>query len=77
MTRKLIYLVGDFNMKRPHPFKKARANREKMKRAAEQVVKDYDKGRKPQPLDNKLIWYVIGGFVFVFILKGLSQLIGG
>ncbi|API72097.1 MULTISPECIES: hypothetical protein [Leuconostoc] len=64
-------------MKLPHPLKKARDNREKMKQEAQQIVENYDKGQKPQPVDNKIIWYVIGGFVFVFILKGLSLLIGG
>jgi hypothetical protein len=64
-------------MKWPHPLKKARDNREKMKQEAQQIVENYDKGQKPQPVDNKIIWYGIGGFVFVFILKGLSLLIGG
>ncbi|MFT8841141.1 MAG: hypothetical protein ABF933_02205 [Leuconostoc citreum] len=64
-------------MKLPHPLKKARDNREKMKQAAQQIVENYDNGQKPQPVDNKIIWYVIGGFVSVFILKGLSLLIGG
>lgn len=64
-------------MKLPHPLKKARDNREKMKQEAQQIVENYDKGQKPQPVDNKIIWYVIGGFVFVCILKGLSLLIGG
>ncbi|QGN60050.1 hypothetical protein [Leuconostoc citreum] len=64
-------------MKLPHPLKTARDNREKMKQEAQQIVKNYDKGQKPQPVNNKIIWYVIGGFVFIFILKVLSLLIGG
>jgi hypothetical protein len=77
MTQKLIYLVEDSKMKWPHPLKKARDNREKMKHEARRLVKNYDQGDKPQPVDNKIIWYVIGGFIFVFILKGLSLFIGG
>jgi len=77
MTQKLIYLVEDSKMKLPHPFKKARDNRDKMKHEAQQIVENYDRGQKPQPVDNKIIWYVIVGFLFVFILKGLSLLIGG
>ncbi|CAM3168132.1 hypothetical protein [Leuconostoc rapi] len=64
-------------MKWPHPLKTARDNREKMKHEAQRLVKNYDQGDKPQPVDNKIIWYVIGGFIFVFILKILSLLIGG
>ena len=64
-------------MKLPHPLKKARDNREKMKQEAQQIVENYDKGQKPQPVDNKIIWSVIGGVVFVFLLKGLSLLMGG
>ncbi|MDV7703532.1 hypothetical protein [Leuconostoc suionicum] len=63
-------------MKLPHPLKKARDNREKMKQEAQQIVENYDKGQKPKPVDNKIIWYVIVGFVFVFILKCLSLFIG-
>ena len=64
-------------MKLPHPFKTARDNRTKMKREAQQIVENYDNGQKPKPVDSKIIWYVIGGFAFVFILKGLSLLMGG
>jgi len=64
-------------MKWPHLLKKARDNREKMKHEAQRLVKNYDQGDKPQPVDNKIIWYVIDGFIFVFILKGLSLFIGG
>lgn len=64
-------------MNLPHPIKKARVNREKMKREAQTIVENYDRGTKKPTVDNKIIWFVIGGFIFVFILQGLTKLIGG
>ncbi|WP_014324751.1 hypothetical protein [Leuconostoc mesenteroides] len=54
-------------MKLPHPFKKARDNREKMKQEAQQIVENYDNGQKPQPVDNKIIWLsLVALFLFLF-----------
>lgn len=64
-------------MNLPHPLKNARDNREKMKREAQDIVVNYDKGAKKPVMDNKILWFVIGGFIFVFILQGLTKLIGG
>lgn len=43
---------------------------------AKQMIKKYEQGDKPPAVDTKIIWYVVGGFAFVFILKLLSVMLG-
>lgn len=63
-------------MKLPHPFKKEKEIRDKMTTEAKQMIKKYEQGDKPPAVDTKIIWYVVGGFAFVFILKLLSVMLG-
>lgn len=63
-------------MKFPHPFRTEKENREKMKQEAKQIIRKYEQGEKPPSVDTKIIWYMLGGFAFVLILKLISVMLG-
>ncbi|MCK8605024.1 hypothetical protein LNP18_02790 [Leuconostoc citreum] len=64
-------------MKLPHLFKQAKENRQKMLKQAEKQWQNFDANQHKSPVKNQVIYYMIGGFVFVAILKLLSHWIGG
>ena len=64
-------------MKLPHPFKRAKENRQRMLKQAEKQWQNFDANQHKSPVQNQVIYSMIGGFVFVAILKLLSHWIGG
>lgn len=64
-------------MKLPHPIKQARENRQQMKQQAKQKLKDFDPKTHKSPVSNGVIWYFLGGIVFLFIMRLLSLWMGG
>lgn len=64
-------------MKIPHPIKKIKNSEAEIKKQARQTLDNYQPEEHQSPVSNKIIWYLVGGFIFLFILKGLSILIGG
>lgn len=64
-------------MKIQHPFKKAEENREKMRREAQRQWQAFDSQKHKSPVNTKIIWFVLIGFMIMLCLKLLSVWIGG
>lgn len=64
-------------MKIPHPFKKAKEKRAQMRHDAKQQLKDFDPKTYQSPVNNKIIWFFLVGFMIMLCLKLVSVWIGG